>query len=75
MSENGEAPKVAESPKCVYCDANPMAICSKTIPATNGLVLGLVWCAGCGSLYSAMVIGQQAPMQLPHLKGNSRLII
>jgi hypothetical protein len=75
MSENGEAQKVAESPKCVYCDANPMAICSKQLVAANGLVIGLVWCSSCAALYSAQPIGMQQPVQLPHLKGKPGLII
>jgi hypothetical protein len=72
MTENGEAPKFHESPKCAVCDADPMSICSKTLPASNGLVLGLVWCANCGILLSATVIGQQQPMQLPHLRGGGK---
>jgi hypothetical protein len=62
-------PKLHENPKCAYCNADPMMLGSREVPTGAGLLLGIVWCANCGTMLSTQVVGKMAPMQLPHLKG------
>jgi hypothetical protein len=69
MNELEMKPKLHEHPKCAYCDANPMMLGSREIPTNHGLVLGIIWCANCGTTLAAQIVGKVAPMQLPHLKG------
>jgi hypothetical protein len=75
MIETSEPQQLHDNPKCAVCDAQPMMLGSKSIPTNAGLILGIVWCANCGVMLSATVIGQIQPMQLPHLKGKPGLII
>jgi hypothetical protein len=80
MIETGDKPKLHDQPKCAYCDMNPMVVASSETACSNGLILGLIWCSGCGTMLSSQVVGKAAPIDMNSLVsrikgGNGPLII